>query len=71
MSSIIHEATVLNRYRAAALDREVEHLRRQAERRAFSDATDHPTGFAVVTAWFGETIHGLRPAAPPRVATHH
>ncbi len=59
-------ALVLDRQRAADLDRDVEMLRRQAERPAHVIA--RPAALTTVTSWlFGRR----RSAAAPRVAVAH
>lgn len=60
MNATVHTAYVLDQHRAAALDRENELLRRQAERPVA--VAPRQTGFAIVTDWITTIVR--RPHAP-------
>lgn len=59
MYETIYTAERLNHHRAAQLTRESELIR--AQREHARDATERPTGFAVVTEWFAHMMRHRRP----------
>jgi len=57
MNATVHTAYILDQHRAAQLDREIALRNLQAARVAADAPTSRPTGFAVVTEWFGKALH--------------